>query len=315
MNLRTCFFWMAGGIVVASVTACSPGRIRTSFPSPDVGTRPSPDADTEDEDGGQTDPRDAGSGGQVDTGTGGQPDTGTGGNQDAGRPSTGQPVFTLSFERSGCSAENASFTDLTNADCDNTSRATDGSQSATLNFREGRNMIATQGAFSLSSGTFWLSYDMYAASQPNFTTMMDAWRRGLDRGDADNPWSNRNPFSIEWRDGWFAMNCSYPNDHGTERRSDEIESNLGIGSWVNVVVRYNLDTEQGAFWIRRVGNNGRPVGALNPSQPAGTVDCSHYGDRGAINGLALTDFQNPDASAVTVFTDRWILATSFDDIP
>ncbi|MEO1335720.1 MAG: hypothetical protein AAFV29_08745 [Myxococcota bacterium] len=318
---------MVGLGFLAGVMACSPGRIRTPLPSlADVGETAS-DADVDagrgsddvgsipQEDAGQGPRDDGGQTGAVDSGQNPPPDSGTGGGEDAGRPTTGQPVFALSFERAGCAAENAGFTDLTNANCDETSRATDGNQSATLNFGEGRNMIATQGAFSMSSGTLWLSYDMYAPRQPTFTTMMDAWQRGLDRGDANNPWSNRNPFSIEWRDGWFAMNCSYPNDHGTERRSEEFDSDLGVGSWVNVVVRYNLDTEQGAFWIRRVSDNGRPQGSIDPSRPAGTVDCGHYGDRGAINGLALTDFQNPDPSAVTVFTDRWILATSLADLP
>ena len=235
--------------------------------------------------------------------------------RDAATPGGGQRLFTLSFEAQGCAAENAGFTGRTNGNCDDSARATDGQQSASLNFTEGRNMIASQGAFNISSGTVWLSYDLYADRQPNFTIMMDAWRRGSVGGDPDNPWDNRNPFSIEWRDGWFAMNCSYPNDHDTIRRSAEVVSDAGIGAWVNIVVRYDLDTELGAFWIRRLDAQGRPDQTIDPGDPAGRVNCSHYGDRGAFVGLALTDFQDPSPPAVTVYTDRWIVATDPSELP
>lgn len=223
-------------------------------------------------------------------------------------------LFSTSFEANAggasCINESAFFTNKTTAFCDSTTRATHGVHSASLG---GGDMLVLYNAFSVSSGHVWLSYDLFAAAQPSFTLMMEGWRRGMNASAADNPWENRNPFSLEWRDGWFAMNCNYPNDHGSVRRSPQVSLPFGVNQWANVVVHYNLDTEQGEFWVRPM-SNGQPSTTLNLQAPTGTVDCSGLGNRGDFDGLAMTNFQyqNP---IVPVSTDRWILSRSHLDMP
>lgn len=227
------------------------------------------------------------------------------------------PLVTLavSFEAVGCPAEGAGFGPLTSADCDAVGVSTDGVEAARFDAQTGASMLVSHGAFELDAGELWLSYDLRAPSQPTFTVMMEGWTSGASAEQPDNPWYNRNPFSLEWRDGWFALNCDYPNDHGTERRSEQVSSPLGQGSWVNVVVRYDLDTEQGAFWLRALDPSGVPSAPLALDAPAGTIDCSALGDRGPVRGLSMTDFQPPNGGAVPVITDRWILATDASAMP
>jgi hypothetical protein len=224
-------------------------------------------------------------------------------------------LFDTSFENVAgkyCQGEHPSFTSLTEANCDATAQKSHGQQAATL---AARKILVSHGAFEAKTGEVWLSYDLWAPSQPTFTIMMDAWDQGDNPSDPNNPWYNRNPFSLEWRDGWFAMNCRYPMDHNTERRSKQITSPLGKGQWANVVIRYNLDTEQGAFWLRALDASGKPTTTIAVNAPAGTVNCSHYGDRGSFRGLALTNFQLNDGNAVLVYTDRWILGTDVAHMP
>jgi len=254
------------------------------------------------------------------SGTGGTGGSGTGGTGGTGGAGGGPAsvLFSMSFEAAQagqhCQNEHPNFTTWTDGNCDATGVASHGQQSASLDVAAGQRMLALHGAFSASTGQVWLSYDLRAPAQPTFTIMMDAWAQGMNSQSPDNPWDNRNPFSLEWRDGWFAMNCNYPNDHGTERRSPQVNSPLGVGQWVNVVIRYDLDTEQGAFWLRGLNASGQPTSAINQGSPTGTVNCAALGNRGAFGGLAVTNFQSPNG-AVVVHTDRWILGDDISDMP
>lgn len=233
--------------------------------------------------------------------------------------------FALSYEASpagaACVNEHADIDTARTAgvDCDDTDQSTDGSESASM---AGAGQVTVEGGFSVSSGDMWLSYDIYAVTQPTFTILMDAFRPSANEavwGDEPwyehyNPWHNRVPITVEMtNDGRFALNCNYPDGYMDPDWRSQIYDDAGVGSWANIVVHYDFDTRLGRFWIRDLDSSGVPTTTLNLASPSGEVDCSALGARGAVTGLSFSDFQH--LAPATVYTDRWILANYVGAMP